>query len=100
MLVLQPPYHGVNPNTLHTKPFTVRPVSHPQVFQEVSSLVGSVLDGYNVTIFAYGQTGAGKTFTMEGPHEDPGISTRALRELFRWGRSWCCSCSYPRALLH
>lgn len=54
-----------------------------QVFQEVSSLVGSVLDGYNVTIFAYGQTGAGKTFTMDGPHEDPGISTRALRELFR-----------------
>jgi kinesin family protein C2/C3 len=53
------------------------------VFQEVSSLVGSVLDGYNVTIFAYGQTGAGKTFTMDGPHEDPGISTRALRELFR-----------------
>ena len=29
-------------------------------------LVNSVLEGFNGTIFAYGQTGAGKTFTMEG----------------------------------
>lgn len=31
-------------------------------------LVDSVLDGFNGTIFAYGQTGTGKTFTMEGYH--------------------------------
>lgn len=30
------------------------------------SLVESVLNGFNGTIFAYGQTGTGKTFTMEG----------------------------------
>ena len=29
-------------------------------------LVQSVLDGFNGTIFAYGQTGTGKTFTMQG----------------------------------
>ena len=29
-------------------------------------LVDSVLQGFNGTIFAYGQTGTGKTFTMEG----------------------------------
>jgi kinesin family protein 3/17 len=28
--------------------------------------VTSVLEGYNATIFAYGQTGTGKTYTMEG----------------------------------
>jgi len=28
--------------------------------------VDSVLEGFNGTIFAYGQTGTGKTFTMEG----------------------------------
>ncbi|CAB3989872.1 kinesin KIF3B [Paramuricea clavata] len=34
------------------------------------SLVESVLGGYNGTIFAYGQTGTGKTFTMEGVRSD------------------------------
>lgn len=34
-------------------------------------LVEEVLAGYNCTVFAYGQTGTGKTFTMEGErHED------------------------------
>lgn len=32
----------------------------------VVPLVNEVLDGYNCTIFAYGQTGTGKTYTMEG----------------------------------
>jgi len=32
-------------------------------------LVDSVLEGFNGTIFAYGQTGTGKTYTMEGKLE-------------------------------
>lgn len=32
----------------------------------VYPLIKEVLDGYNCTVFAYGQTGTGKTFTMEG----------------------------------
>lgn len=36
-----------------------------QVFQEVQALITSCIDGFNVCIFAYGQTGAGKTYTME-----------------------------------
>lgn len=43
----------------------------------------SVLDGFNVCIFAYGQTGTGKTFTMEGTPENRGVNYRTLEELFR-----------------
>lgn len=61
--------------------------------QMVAPVVEEVLQGYNCTIFAYGQTGTGKTFTMEGEHtpegnfswqDDPlaGIIPRALHQLF------------------
>ena len=32
----------------------------------VRGMVSQVVNGYHATIFAYGQTGAGKTYTMEG----------------------------------
>mmetsp|Transcript_7236 Transcript_7236/g.13472 ORF Transcript_7236/g.13472 Transcript_7236/m.13472 type:complete len:723 (-) Transcript_7236:164-2332(-) len=41
--------------------------------QTAKSIVDSVIEGYNGTIFAYGQTGTGKTFTMEGVIEDPNL---------------------------
>mmetsp|Transcript_29510 Transcript_29510/g.28671 ORF Transcript_29510/g.28671 Transcript_29510/m.28671 type:complete len:357 (+) Transcript_29510:521-1591(+) len=51
--------------------------------------VNSVLEGYNATILAYGQTGTGKTFTMEGfkyNSNDPqrGIIPRSMEEIFRY----------------
>jgi len=45
-------------------------------------VVERVLEGYNGTIFAYGQTGTGKTFTMVGEKESPGIIPRALEYIF------------------
>lgn len=37
---------------------------------------------YNATVFAYGATGAGKTHTMVGNRDQPGIMIRALNDLF------------------
>ena len=45
-------------------------------------LVKSVLDGFHATVFAYGATGAGKTYTMVGTPEHPGCMAIALNELF------------------
>ncbi|KAJ9171105.1 hypothetical protein P3X46_019153 [Hevea brasiliensis] len=53
------------------------------VFADASPLVISVLDGYNVCIFAYGQTGTGKTFTMEGTEQNRGVNYRTLEQLFK-----------------
>ncbi|KAG5059177.1 hypothetical protein JHK87_000206 [Glycine soja] len=53
------------------------------VFADASSMVISVLDGYNVCIFAYGQTGTGKTFTMEGTQQNRGVNYRTLEHLFK-----------------
>ncbi|GMY12069.1 kinesin-like protein KIN-14R [Fagus crenata] len=52
------------------------------VFSDASPMVISVLDGYNVCIFAYGQTGTGKTFTMEGIEQNRGVNYRTLEHLF------------------
>ena len=41
-----------------------------------------MLDGFNSTVFAYGATGAGKTYTMLGNTEKPGIMFQTMRELF------------------
>eukprot|EP01060_Flectonema_neradi_P002060 TRINITY_DN11244_c2_g1_i1.p1 TRINITY_DN11244_c2_g1~~TRINITY_DN11244_c2_g1_i1.p1 ORF type:complete len:1140 (+),score=332.44 TRINITY_DN11244_c2_g1_i1:95-3421(+) len=56
-----------------------------QIFnKEVMPLVQSVLDGYNATVFAYGQSGSGKTFTMTGVPGTPsaGIMPHAMNSIF------------------
>ncbi|CAM5086774.1 unnamed protein product, partial [Natator depressus] len=47
------------------------------------NLVEGVISGYNTTIFAYGPTGAGKTYTVLGIDCDPGIYIRTLNDLFK-----------------
>ncbi|KAM3557559.1 hypothetical protein MY1884_004451 [Beauveria asiatica] len=46
------------------------------------SLLDSVLDGYNATVFAYGATGCGKTHTITGTPQSPGIIFLTMQELF------------------
>ncbi|KAH6686468.1 P-loop containing nucleoside triphosphate hydrolase protein [Plectosphaerella plurivora] len=49
------------------------------VFDEISQLVQSALDGYNVCIFCYGQTGSGKTHTMSS---EDGMIPRATHMIY------------------
>ncbi|RVE45672.1 hypothetical protein evm_009687 [Chilo suppressalis] len=48
----------------------------------VRPLVASVLDGFNGCVFAYGQTGTGKTHTMEGTADHEGVIPRAFRHIW------------------
>ncbi|KAI4474276.1 hypothetical protein M0804_014936 [Polistes exclamans] len=45
-------------------------------------LIFSLLNGYNCSVFAYGATGAGKTHTMLGSANDPGLTYHTVTELF------------------
>uniref|UniRef100_W5MIR3 Kinesin-like protein n=1 Tax=Lepisosteus oculatus TaxID=7918 RepID=W5MIR3_LEPOC len=58
--------------------------STSQVYDEVAKpLVISAIKGYNVgTIFAYGQTSSGKTFTMMGSNESLGVIPLAIHDIF------------------
>jgi hypothetical protein len=49
----------------------------------VKGVVDSCLRGVNGTVMAYGQTASGKTFTMCGSEEEPGIMILAARDIFR-----------------
>ncbi|KAJ2559888.1 hypothetical protein EV175_000122 [Coemansia sp. RSA 1933] len=50
---------------------------------DVRPLVETVFTGMSATVFCYGVTGAGKTYTMEGSENDPGIIPRALAHVFK-----------------
>lgn len=79
-----------NDSTSSKKTFTFDGVYDPgtqvDVYEETAhDLVLNVMDGFNGTIFAYGQTGCGKTFTMMGepsPAEVRGIIPRSFEHIF------------------
>lgn len=54
-------------------------IQNNEIFDEISQLVQSALDGYNVCIFCYGQTGSGKTYTMSSPD---GMIPRATHMIY------------------
>ncbi|XP_070310681.1 kinesin-like protein KIF21A isoform X6 [Odocoileus virginianus] len=57
--------------------------------QCIEKLIDGCFEGYNATVFAYGQTGAGKTYTMGTGfdvniiEEEQGIISRAVKHLFK-----------------
>lgn len=86
---------SMGPNALSNKAYEFDKVFSPasdqgMVFEEVvAPILDEVLNGFNCTIFAYGQTGTGKTYTMSGDISDTlpipeaaGIIPRVLHTLF------------------
>ena len=49
-------------------------------------LVRRVMEGYNGTVFAYGMTGTGKTFSMQGTAQSPGVIPLAITDIFSYIR--------------
>lgn len=49
-------------------------------------LVRRVMDGYHGTVFAYGMTGTGKTFSMQGTATNPGVIPLAITDIFSYIR--------------
>ncbi|CAN6178769.1 unnamed protein product [Urochloa humidicola] len=57
-------------------------IGQGELFHDVQPFVQSALDGYNISIFAYGQSCSGKTHTLEGSSHDRGLYLRSFEELF------------------
>ncbi|XP_038672595.1 kinesin-like protein KIF1A isoform X22 [Scyliorhinus canicula] len=69
----------------HTTPADINYASQQQVYQDIGEeMLQHAFEGYNVCIFAYGQTGAGKSYTMMGKQEkeQQGIIPQLCEDLF------------------
>ena len=77
-----------NPTTIYTfdKVFTPQSSQHEIYNIAAKPIVESVMQGFNGTVFAYGQTSSGKTFTMMGTgpqdHKLKGIIPRMVETVF------------------
>ncbi|KIY46704.1 kinesin-domain-containing protein [Fistulina hepatica ATCC 64428] len=63
------------------------------------SHVYAAMEGFNAVVFAYGQTASGKTYTLSGTPDQPGIIPRAMRDIFGFikrmpTREYLLRCSY------
>ncbi|CAN6450023.1 unnamed protein product [Victoria cruziana] len=56
--------------------------TNTDVYRNISSIIAGIVQGLNATIFAYGSTGSGKTYTMVGTRQDPGLMVLSLRMIF------------------
>ncbi|GMH54519.1 hypothetical protein TL16_g01690 [Triparma laevis f. inornata] len=98
-IMLHPPPSSTPTDTSNNRKQAITPNTSPQTFNfdhvfpsstsqssvyesTVLELIDSVVDGYAATVFAYGHTGSGKTYTMFGTPEQPGIVPRTVEQIF------------------
>lgn len=68
----------------HFDVFHGEQTTQQEVFlSSVKPILPHILNGQNASVFAYGPTGAGKTHTMLGSSEQPGVIPRAVHEVFK-----------------
>uniref|UniRef100_A0A8D0ERI2 Kinesin-like protein n=1 Tax=Strix occidentalis caurina TaxID=311401 RepID=A0A8D0ERI2_STROC len=78
-----PKHHGKDLKFVFDRVFGEE-AAQEEVFQHTThELLDSVLNGYNCSVFAYGATGAGKTYTMLGSDKSPGIMYLTMVELYK-----------------
>ena len=94
MLVLMDPIEYNGPSTVFKNRTREQTYAFDFAFDKYSSqitvfenstkfLIDGVVNGYNATVFAYGATGAGKTYTMLGNDNNPGIIPLTFQDLFK-----------------
>ena len=94
MLVLMDPIEYNGPSTVFKNRTREQTYAFDFAFDKYSTqitvfenstkfLIDGVVNGYNATVFAYGATGAGKTYTMLGTDTNPGIMPLTLEDLFK-----------------
>ena len=96
IIILKDPNGYLNPNNIRTKEQTLafdyafdQFKGQKDIFNCTTKfLIDGVTNGFNATVFAYGATGAGKTYTMTGTEENPGIMSLTLNELFERIKSY------------
>ena len=96
IIILKDPNGASNPNNVRTKEQTLafdyafdQFEGQKEIFSCTTKfLISGVTNGFNATVFAYGATGAGKTYTMLGNEENPGIMSLTLNELFNRIKSY------------
>ena len=96
IIILKDPNGATNPNNIRTKEQTLafdyafdQFEGQEEIFSCTTKfLISGVTNGFNATVFAYGATGAGKTYTMLGNEENPGIMSLTLNELFNKIKSY------------
>ena len=96
IVILKDPNGYLNPNNIRTKEQTLafdyafdQFEGQKDIFNCTTKfLIEGVTNGFNATVFAYGATGAGKTYTMLGTEENPGIMSLTMNELFERIKSY------------
>ena len=91
IIKLKDPNGFLNPNNVRSKEQILEfdyafdnKDSQETIFNNTTKpLIDGIINGFNATVFAYGATGAGKTYTMLGNDENPGIMPLTFGELFK-----------------